>query len=153
MKKSALFLSIAVSLGLFGFVGYFASSGSGVYAQHSERQAIVAGATTPIAGERAPLESSTAFTAAARRNAQLQKSLSWVFGGKQQTGWGIYAPLLAHTIAVDADANSPEFAAALAKWQERNSLEPTGVLETETLQALVRFWQAQRLGRMLPRGS
>lgn len=91
--------------------------------------------------------SSASFAGAARRNAQLRGSVSWVFGGKAQTGWQIYVPLIAYTIGVDAEADSPEFAAALSKWQEKNAMPPTGVLEVETLQALIRFWQGQRLGR------
>jgi hypothetical protein len=58
----------------------------------------------------------------------------------------VYVPLISYTIIVDAEADSPEFAAALSKWQAKNSLEPTGVLDVETLQALIRFWQGQRLG-------
>ena len=55
----------------------------------------------------------SAFASAAAENARLRNSLTWTFGGKNQTGWNIYVPLIAHTIGVDASPDSPEFALAL----------------------------------------
>ncbi len=87
------------------------------------------------------------FSAAALLNSGLRNTLSWPFGGRNQTGWNIYAPLIAQTIGTTASPDAPAFAAALAGWQTKRSLEPTGVLDRETMAAFVKFWQAQRLGR------
>lgn len=147
MKKSAYLLSALLSMVLFGVAIYFASGRRSVHAQKAEPASPVARTVGSAPAKRGPSTSSMAFAGAALRNAQLRRSLSWVFGGKAQTGWEIYVPLVAQTIGTDAAAESPEFAAALSKWQERNSLSGTGILEKETLQALIRFWQGQRLGR------
>lgn len=147
MKRSVYLLSAVLSMVLFASAVYFASGRSSVYAQRSEPAPLITRTVGSAPARRGPSASSAAFAGAASRNAQLRGSLSWAFGGRSQTGWEIYVPLIANTIAVDAGADSPEFAAALAKWQDRNGLQPTGILETGTLQTLIRFWQGQRLGR------
>ncbi|HEX8071216.1 MAG TPA: D-alanyl-D-alanine carboxypeptidase family protein [Pyrinomonadaceae bacterium] len=85
------------------------------------------------------------WAAAGRQNAQLRTDLSWVFGGKEQRGWGIYVPLIAHTLDTEAAADSAEFAQALARWQRGAGLAPSGVLFGDTLYKLVADWQAHRL--------
>ena len=146
MKKTAFLFSALLSIVLFAAVFYFASDRSSVYAQRTEKADRMSSTVRSTPAMHNPSTDTVAFAAAADRNAQLRRSLSWVFGGKGQTGWEIYVPLIAHAIGVDAEADSPEFAAALSKWQGRNALQPTGILGTDTLQALIRFWQGQRLG-------
>jgi len=147
MKRSLYLLSAVLSMFLFALAVYFASGRSSVYAQRSEPAPLISRTVGSTPAKRGPSAAPPAFAGAASRNAQLRRSLSWPFGGRSQTGWDIYVPLITNTIGVEADADSPEFAAALSKWQRSNALQPTGVLENDTLQALIRFWQGQRLGR------
>lgn len=91
--------------------------------------------------------STTVFSRAAVENARLRNSLQWTFGGRQQMGWSMYVPLISHAVGTDADADSPEFALALSKWQAKSGIAETGVLDKETLESFVKFWQSQRLGR------
>ena len=85
------------------------------------------------------------WATAAQQNAQLRNDLSWVFGGKEQRGWVIYTPLIAHTLDTEADADSPDFARALAHWQRGAGLTASGVLFGDTLYKLVAKWQSHRL--------
>ena len=87
------------------------------------------------------------FASAATENANSRASLSWTFGSKTQSGWEIYEPLIADTIGTQADAATPEFAAAVSKWQSTRGLTASGVIDDSTLFAFTRFWQSQRLGR------
>ena len=82
---------------------------------------------------------------AASRNASFRKDLSWTFGGKQQRGWLIYEPLISRLLQTDDGAASVGFAAALMKWQKRSGLRPSGVLDEESLIAMVAGWQEKRL--------
>lgn len=91
--------------------------------------------------------STSRFANAAAENARLRTTLNWTFSGKTQTGWEVYEPLIATTVGTDADTGSTDFAAALSKWQARNSVAVTGILDDTTLGALRTFWQSQRLGR------
>lgn len=89
----------------------------------------------------------TKFIPAAAKNDALRSSLSWTFSGKPQTGWNIYVPLISQTIGTDAAPTSPAFAAALSKWQSSTGVTSSGVVDAETLEAFIKFWQARRLGR------
>jgi hypothetical protein len=59
---------------------------------------------------------------AAKRNASLSTSLVWTFGGKQQHGWYLYAPLIKQTIGTKQDSTTVQFARAVAHWQSRTAL-------------------------------
>ncbi len=85
------------------------------------------------------------WTAAAQQNAQLRDQLAWVFGGKEQRGWALYTPLIAHTLDTEANADTTNFAQALARWQRGAGLPANGVLQGDTLYRLVAAWQARRL--------
>ncbi len=150
MKKFVYLLSALLSIVSLCTAFYFTSSRGSVYAQTSESASRVSRTVGSTPAKPSSSTSSAEFTAAAARNAQLRRSLSWVFGGRSQSGWEIYVPLITNTIAVDAEAGSPEFAAALSKWQQKNGIASTGILDADTLQALIRFWQGQRLGRSSP---
>jgi D-alanyl-D-alanine carboxypeptidase len=82
---------------------------------------------------------------AAHQNVQLRNNLDWVFGGKTQHGWALYTPLIAHTLETEADADSADFAQALARWQRGAGLTGNGVLFGDTLYKLVEKWQSHRL--------
>ena len=87
------------------------------------------------------------FATAAAENGRSVTGLNWNFGGRVQTGWQIYEPLIADTIGTTTEPSTPEFAAALSKWQSTHSLPPTGILDEDTLWNLTRYWQSLRLGR------
>ena len=86
-----------------------------------------------------------AFAPAAQRNALLRTELNWLFGGKQQHGWYLYTSLLGRSLNTEHDASSNDFAAALALWQQKLGLSPSGVLDEESLYAMVSEWQGRRL--------
>lgn len=79
------------------------------------------------------------------RNASLRRELGWTFGGMQQRGWHLYEPLISRLLQTEHDAASEAFAAALTSWQKRSGLRPSGVLDEESLNAMVSAWQGKRL--------
>jgi hypothetical protein len=85
------------------------------------------------------------FDSAAEQNQNLARNLTWTFGGKTQTGWYLYKPLICNAIGVEIGASGNDFAAALSRWQKANSLQPNGVLDAVTLSLFVSKWQANRL--------
>ena len=78
-------------------------------------------------------------------NVRFKNSLDWTFGGKAQRGWYLYESLIQQTIGTDAKADSPEFARAVAVWQQQNALVPSGTIDGDTLYEMIKNWQAQRL--------
>lgn len=92
-----------------------------------------------------PIVNNAAIDSAAAANAELSYDFAWTFGGKQQHGWYLYAPLLSRMLAVDDAPASKGFAIALARWQQTAGLNPTGVLDEETLGTIISKWQAARI--------
>lgn len=88
---------------------------------------------------------SLAFAAAAEQNATLRNELSWTFGGKEQRGWYLYTELIDRLLDIDTDAGSPEFALALSRWQQRSQLAATGILDQDSLYAMISEWQGRRI--------
>ncbi len=86
-----------------------------------------------------------AAQSAAQQNGALRDGLRWTFGGKTQSGWAIYVPLIQHLLGTNADAATPGFAASLARWQKSVGLSASGVLNEATLMRMVSTWQAHRL--------
>lgn len=82
---------------------------------------------------------------AAKRNALLSTSLAWTFGSKQQQGWYLYTPLIKRLIDTKQEFASVQFARAVARWQTKAALKPSGVIEEETLYAMIKTWQEARL--------
>ena len=82
---------------------------------------------------------------AAKRNALLSASLIWMFGSKQQHGWYLYTPLIKQTIGTKQDSATVPFARAVAHWQAKSALKPSGVIDEETLYAMIKTWQDARL--------
>ena len=87
----------------------------------------------------------SAFAAAATQNASLKNELIWTFGGKQQRGWYLYDLLINKTLDTSHDADTSDFAAALARWQKRSGLGASGVLDENSLMRLISQWQSNRL--------
>jgi len=85
------------------------------------------------------------FAAAAARNMHLRFELGWAFGGKQQRGWHLYTPLISRLLETEGDASTGDFASALSRWQKTAGLQPSGVLDGETLYRMVSDWQGARL--------
>jgi len=85
------------------------------------------------------------LTEAAARNAQLSRELNWTFGNKPQHGWYIYIPLIKRLINTKEDVATAKFAQAVSKWQAKSGLKSSGVLDEETLYAMIKVWQDARL--------
>lgn len=99
----------------------------------------------PVLGPAQSKDGAKPFAEAAKRNASLSTSLVWTFGSKQQTGWYIYTPLIKQLINAKQDSASVEFARAVARWQAKSALKPSGVIDEETLYAMIKTWQDARL--------
>src|SRR2546427_2572504 len=95
-------------------------------------------------------KASSIFAAAGERNAALENELSWTFGGKQQRGWYLYDLLVGRTLNTRNQADSNDFAAALATWQQNKRLNPDGMLNEESFMAMVSEWQNDRLKNRAP---
>jgi zinc D-Ala-D-Ala carboxypeptidase len=112
--------------------------------------------TAAVRERRAPApataegSSASVFGAAASRNTALRYELSWAFGGKQQRGWYLYAPLISRTIETEKDSATGDFASALSRWQKSSGLEANGVLDDQTLYRMVSAWQSVRLKDKTP---
>ncbi|MDX6289215.1 MAG: zinc D-Ala-D-Ala carboxypeptidase [Blastocatellia bacterium] len=85
------------------------------------------------------------FAEAAKRNALLSTSLIWTFGSKQQTGWYLYTPLIKQLIGTKQESATVQFAQAVARWQAKSALKSSGVIDEETLYAMIKTWQDARL--------
>ena len=87
----------------------------------------------------------SAFGAAATSNVTLRNELTWTFGGKQQRGWYLYDLLINKTLDSEHDPTTNDFAATLASWQKKRGINADGVLNENSLMALVSQWQSNRL--------
>jgi D-alanyl-D-alanine carboxypeptidase len=114
------------------------------------RMDTTAGAAQPLATKPGPAtvdrkSDLAGFEAAANRNTELQTSLVWSFGGKQQRGWSLYTPLIANLTGSDANAIEGAFAMRLSLWQKQNSIEPNGVLDGDTWSRMISAFQSRRM--------
>ena len=82
---------------------------------------------------------------AARKNAMLRNELVWTFGGKPQRGWYLYEQLIKQLINTKQNPASVQFSLALGRWQEKSGLQRSGILDEETLYAMIKVWQDARL--------
>ena len=157
-KKTHLVLSFAALLALVAFVTFVARTGYGqaqTEAQASaarplallpEAPAADASAKPTIATAEKNEKSASLFAAASVRNSLLKYELGWAFGGKQQRGWYLYTPLISRMLeTTGGEAAGDNFAAALSRWQRTAGLEPSGVLDGDTLYRMVGAWQGARL--------
>jgi hypothetical protein len=69
---------------------------------------------------------------AAAVNASSLEALPWSPFGREETGWRVYAPLVAREIGVDCAPGSTGFARALAHWQKGQGVQPDGLLSQVT---------------------
>ena len=145
MKNRVLLPSAAVSF-LSCIVAYFFLGHFDVSAQERLRT-VEPGVKETASVRRIEPINSSAFSKAAMENARLRNSLAWTFGGKTQTGWTIYAPLIANTIGTEAEPDTSDIALALSRWQSTSNLPSTGVLDNATLESFTKYWQSRRLGR------
>lgn len=85
------------------------------------------------------------FRDAAKQNAELRYALKWTFGRKAQRGWFLYTALIQKTVENEASADSEGFAESISKWQKRNRLPVTGLVDKKTLFSLIKHWQSRRI--------
>jgi D-alanyl-D-alanine carboxypeptidase len=88
--------------------------------------------------------SGDAWSGQALANAVSVYSLEWSPFGQAELGWQTYVPLLQHELRTDCSPTSPDFAAALAQWQGRYALTPTGVFDQATFAVLKGVLQERR---------
>jgi hypothetical protein len=72
------------------------------------------------------------------------RSLSFAPFGRPETGWEVYAPLIAHEIGTRCGPQTPAFATDLAAWQSAHAVAPTGGVDAATFAAMRTAWQARR---------
>lgn len=106
---------------------------------------LLTGTTNSRSQSQSQLRSKSELAAAATRNAQLSKELTWTFGGRQQRGWYLYTLLIKRLINTKDDSASAQFALAVSRWQAKAGLAANGVLEEDTLYAMIKTWQDARL--------
>jgi uncharacterized protein YcbK (DUF882 family) len=92
-----------------------------------------------------PIVANDVVASAAAANLTLSNEFSWTFGGKAQRGWYLYTSLINRVLGIDDGVGSNAFALALARWQETSGLKPTGVLDEDSLGAMIGKWQAARI--------
>src|SRR5438045_3526197 len=95
--------------------------------------------------QRKPKQAESPELLAARENDSLRNDLKWIFGGKDQKGWYLYTLLIQKLIDTKDDPGSPKFARAVSRWQAKSALKPTGIINDETLYAMIAAWQDARL--------
>ena len=153
-KAVVILLVVAILL----MVAAIAASPGRGFAQTSAPQAeIKAGAKPTVATRERRVVTDTAATAAektparvpsnaaATQNVMFRNQLNWLFGGKQQRGWYLYTPLIGRLLETDTDSSTNEFASALGRWQTAQGLNPSGVLDSETLYRMISVWQGGRI--------
>ena len=114
-------------------------------AQRSKTERTVKMTDRPRTETKAERNSSPAFNAASAQNATLRNEVAWTFGSKQQRGWHLYDLLIGKTVNAEHDPLSNDFAASLSKWQKKSGLGSSGVLDQNTLMAMISEWQRNRL--------
>jgi Putative peptidoglycan binding domain len=82
---------------------------------------------------------------AARTNQDLQANLQWTYGNKPQRGWYLYVQLIQRLIDSKEAPSSVKFSQAVRRWQDRANLKPSGIIDAETLYAMIAAWQAARI--------
>jgi zinc D-Ala-D-Ala carboxypeptidase len=147
MKKRNVHLLIIVAglAAVLAVVSFAAGSGRG-QSQDSKTRSLAkpAGLNKERSNSTNPNPPSV-FSEAAARNSTLRNEVNWTFGGKQQRGWYLYDLLIGKTLSTQQDSDTDDFAAALATWQKKRRLSPTGVLDEPSFMAMVSQWQSDRL--------
>ena len=81
---------------------------------------------------------------AVQANALSLTSAPWSVFGRPETGWAVYAPLVAREVGTACAPDRAGFAEALKTWQATHGLAATGAMTAPTLQALKLVWLARR---------
>lgn len=81
---------------------------------------------------------------AAAANAGSFHFMEWTPFSEVEYGWETYLPMIAREIGTACPPGSPDFAAALATWQQAYGLPPTGVFDPATFQVFKGVWQERR---------
>jgi D-alanyl-D-alanine carboxypeptidase len=87
---------------------------------------------------------------AGKGNEVLRTDLNWIFGGKPQRGWYLYTPLINRLIETKQEPASKAFLKAVAHWQKKSAITPTGMLDDETLYKMIEAWQGRRIKDRTP---
>lgn len=86
-----------------------------------------------------------AFATAAASNTASFRALPLDAFGRPETGWAIYAPLVAREIGTTCAPDSSGFAKALASWQAGKAVgSADGVVGVPTLMEMKNRWQSER---------
>lgn len=150
-SKGLLIGTVCVLAGLFFLFGFKSSFAKQAKSAKAMTESASASPSVSIerlsapAGPAPAATSSAIFASAALRNSQLQSGLNWVFGGKTQRGWQLYAPLISSMIGANDDAQTNDFAASLSRWQKENGIEAHGVLENSTWSQMISTLQSNRI--------
>ena len=145
-NRKVHFVLIVATLVVVGIAVSAASLTSRGQAPRSKTERTVKMTDRPRPTEtKAETNSSPAFTAAASQNIALRDEVTWTFGGKQQRGWYLYDLLIGDTLNSKDGPLSNDFAASLSKWQKKSGLGSSGVLDENTLMAMISQWQRNRL--------
>ena len=96
----------------------------------------------PVAGE--DCSAPHALEPAAADNAAGLASLNVAPFGVTETGWAVYAPMVAREIGVACAPGTAGFASALARWQSAHGLSGAGRMDTATMSALSLTWLLRR---------
>lgn len=138
-------IALATSLALVSFDARISRSQSKSKSGDGVTVKRVLKPTANTRDKREETSSHSSLGEAATRNAQFSNELNWTFGSKQQRGWYLYTPLIKRLINTKHDAPSAQFASALSRWQAKSGLTSSGVLDEETLYAMIAAWQGARL--------
>ena len=125
----------------------FATRSSGQSRTSSNKKTVK---PTVLVRETANLNETSYFSEAAEQNAVLRNDLTWTFGGKQQRGWYLFDLLIRKSLNTSSEPDTGDFASAVAVWQKRTGLNPSGILDEDSLMAIVSQWQNDRLKDRTP---
>lgn len=89
-------------------------------------------------------DAAVSWNDAATANAISYYSLEWAPFGQAEWGWETYLPLIQQELATGCGPTTPAFAAALAAFQTRYRLPPTGRFDPDTFQVFKGVWQERR---------
>ena len=145
-ERTAIFLmALSASLVLVSFVARISLSQSNSKAEGGVKvkRVLKPSGLSRNDGEKTGADSS--LREAATLNGQLSSELTWKFGSKEQRGWYLYTPLIKRLINTTQDPANAKFATALSGWQAKSGLKSRGVLDEETLYAMIKTWQDSRL--------
>lgn len=108
----------------------------------------IATAFAGLIGLATPLNAAAACdigpAAAAASNAASLENLEWAPFRRPEYGWAIYATRIAAEIGTRCAATTPGFAKALADWQGRHGLPPSGVVEPAGFAVMNSRWTLAR---------